>query len=66
MTTAAVQRPRIETPCMKLCKIDQASQLCSGCLRSIDEIMAWKKMTSVERQSVMALLSQRSLVTPTA
>lgn len=61
MTAAAAQRPQIETPCVKLCKIDQASQLCSGCLRSIDEIMAWKRMTPEERQAVMALLHGRQI-----
>ncbi|WP_103173389.1 DUF1289 domain-containing protein [Paracoccus sp. SY] len=30
----------IESPCIKVCVIDPATRLCTGCWRSLDEIAA--------------------------
>jgi predicted Fe-S protein YdhL (DUF1289 family) len=31
----------LPSPCMSVCQMDEASGLCQGCLRTIDEIRAW-------------------------
>jgi len=31
----------IESPCIKLCKLDASGQLCLGCYRTRGEIGAW-------------------------
>jgi hypothetical protein len=36
------------------------ARICTGCLRSIDEITRWSKMTQAERRDVMAALPDRS------
>jgi predicted Fe-S protein YdhL (DUF1289 family) len=36
------------------------SRLCTGCLRTIDEIGAWSKMTPEARRDVMAELPARA------
>ena len=50
---------KIDSPCVDICVIDQASRLCTGCGRTIDEISAWASMTSAERQAIMADLPSR-------
>ena len=53
-------RAEIESPCIKICVIEPTSRLCTGCLRSIDEIGAWSRMTPEARQEVMAELPARA------
>lgn len=50
----------IESPCIKLCRIDTATRLCAGCLRSLEEIAGWGRMSPEERRAVMAVLPSRS------
>ena len=40
MTPPELQSP-VPSPCISLCEMDQATGLCRGCLRTIDEIVAW-------------------------
>ncbi|MGY6547487.1 MAG: DUF1289 domain-containing protein [Roseinatronobacter sp.] len=56
-TSATAQA--IESPCINICVIDPASRLCKGCLRSIDEITNWSRMTPEARRAVMAELATR-------
>lgn len=53
-------RAEIESPCIKICVIHPESRLCTGCLRTIDEIGAWSRMSAEARQEVMADLSARA------
>lgn len=54
------QRAEIESPCVKLCVIDPEARLCMGCLRSIEEITDWSRMTPEGRRAVMADLPGRA------
>ena len=54
------KRQEIESPCIKVCVIQSPSRLCTGCLRSIDEITAWSRMTPEDRRLVMAALPSRA------
>ncbi|GGE37268.1 hypothetical protein GCM10007276_13380 [Agaricicola taiwanensis] len=58
-----MEGPQIETPCIQVCKIDPASGLCTGCRRTLDEIMGWLAMTPEERRKVMARLPDRATET---
>ncbi|SPJ22476.1 DUF1289 domain-containing protein [Palleronia abyssalis] len=51
--------PPIETPCINVCVIHPAARLCTGCLRTMDEITSWRKMTPAERSRIMAELPGR-------
>ena len=44
------KRDEIESPCIKICVIHPESRLCTGCLRSIDEITAWSRMSPDARR----------------
>ena len=53
-------RDEIESPCVRICVIHPEARLCTGCLRSIDEITRWSRMSPVERREIMAVLSART------
>jgi predicted Fe-S protein YdhL (DUF1289 family) len=53
-------RAEIESPCIKVCVIQPETRLCTGCLRSIDEIGAWSQMTAEDRRAVMEALPGRA------
>jgi len=47
------------SPCIKLCAIDPATRLCSGCGRTLTEIGRWSTMSDAERAQIMRELPQR-------
>ncbi|SLN26391.1 hypothetical protein ROJ8625_01062 [Roseivivax jejudonensis] len=53
-------RKEVQSPCIKVCVIEPESRLCTGCLRSIDEIATWSMMSQEERSAVMAELPSRT------
>jgi uncharacterized protein len=53
-------RDEIASPCVKLCVVHPEERICVGCLRSIDEISRWSKMSHDERAEVMAELPARA------
>ena len=42
----------VPSPCVSICRIDEATGLCSGCLRTLDEIAAWSVLDDDERRAV--------------
>ena len=52
-------RPPIVSPCTNVCEMDPATGLCRGCLRTIDEIVAWGALDDDARRAVMAELPER-------
>lgn len=44
----------IASPCKGICRIDEPSQLCEGCSRTIDEITRWRDMDDDQKLSVLA------------
>ena len=49
----------VPSPCVQICHIDKARDLCTGCKRTIDEIRDWMIMTADEKRSVLAALDDR-------
>lgn len=49
----------IQSPCTRVCSLDDTTGLCAGCGRTIDEITRWSQMTDDERQRIMASLPDR-------
>jgi len=44
------------TPCIGICTINPATQICSGCGRTTLEIRCWKEYTYDQRMAVMKRL----------
>lgn len=53
-------RDEIESPCVRVCVVHPEARICTGCLRSIDEIARWSKMTPQERSQIMQDLPGRA------
>jgi predicted Fe-S protein YdhL (DUF1289 family) len=49
----------VPSPCVSLCQIDAASQLCQGCLRTLDEIVAWGSADDAVKLAVWAEIRKR-------
>ncbi len=49
----------VSTPCIGVCVMDPASDLCLGCGRTLAEIAAWGTLVESERLAVMANLPER-------
>ncbi|NEX45387.1 DUF1289 domain-containing protein [Pseudotabrizicola algicola] len=60
MTDEIWKRDEIESPCVKLCVVHPEARLCVGCLRSIDEITMWSRLSPDTRRSIMAELPSRA------
>ncbi|MBU2941854.1 DUF1289 domain-containing protein [Shimia thalassica] len=54
------KRNEIESPCIQICVIHPEERICTGCLRSIDEITSWSKMSQEARTAVMDDLPARA------
>jgi len=49
----------IESPCIRICTLDATGELCLGCFRTLDEIVAWTGLSEAERARVLARLPER-------
>jgi len=50
----------VPSPCVSLCKMNRHSGLCEGCLRTLDEIIAWSKADDDFKRAVWAALPARA------
>ncbi len=50
---------KIETPCIKVCIVQQTSGLCIGCGRTLAEIAGWMSFSDAERSRIMLELPER-------
>lgn len=53
------KRDEIESPCVKICVVHPEARICTGCLRSIDEITGWSRMAPETRHEIMQALPER-------
>lgn len=47
------------SPCIGVCKIDRATGLCSGCLRDLSEIGAWRDADDALRLRILERIARR-------
>jgi uncharacterized protein len=52
------------SPCTSVCRIDPGTGWCIGCLRTIDEIIAWGTMPAADRRRVWGELERRADAAP--
>ena len=53
------KRAEIESPCIKICVVHPQARLCTGCLRTIEEITTWSRLSPEARRAVIAELPSR-------
>ena len=57
----AAMAERVVSPCIGVCTLDPVSKLCTGCLRTGDEIMAWPSADDARRLAILARLKERRI-----
>ncbi|MGJ7580404.1 DUF1289 domain-containing protein [Variovorax sp. RHLX14] len=50
----------LPSPCTSVCRIDAASGLCDGCLRTLDEIAGWSRMDDAGKRQVWRTIGRRA------
>ena len=60
MNDTVWKRDEIESPCVRICVVHPDARLCTGCLRSIDEIARWSRKSSIERREIMNEVPSRA------
>jgi uncharacterized protein len=50
----------IISPCNSDCYIDQQTNLCRGCFRTIDEIIRWTNLSKEEKESILQKIKTRT------
>ena len=58
-STSDSQQAAVPSPCISVCQLDPVSNLCIGCLRSLEEIRDWPVMAAAEKRAVLTKLEQR-------
>ena len=51
----------VASPCTSVCRMDAATGWCEGCLRTIDEIIAWGRQDDAGKHQVLLRLPPRRL-----
>ena len=49
-----------QSPCTGVCRMDHHTDLCTGCLRTLDEIAAWGRLSVASRRDVIERLRSRA------
>ncbi|MFB2647711.1 DUF1289 domain-containing protein [Shewanella mangrovisoli] len=50
----------LEHPCVRNCCLDQ-QDICMGCFRHLDEILAWRTMTQAQREDCYLRMAERKV-----
>lgn len=51
---------RVDSPCIRHCCLD-LQDVCLGCFRTLEEILAWHQATDSERQTILERCRQRQV-----
>ena len=49
----------VPSPCINICKMVPATGLCEGCMRTLDEIRAWRNASDDDRRAIWAEIRRR-------
>ncbi len=58
-TTDVFDGDVVPSPCVSVCKMDEARLYCQGCLRTLDELRAWSKLDNPAKRAVWQLVEGR-------
>jgi predicted Fe-S protein YdhL (DUF1289 family) len=47
------------SPCISVCHMDEASGLCEGCLRTLEEIACWSTLGETDKREVWSSIGRR-------
>ena len=58
------QQTPVPSPCINVCKMSPETGLCEGCLRTIDEIVAWGSAGDAYKRAVWGEIRRREAQIP--
>ena len=65
LTSTSTDAAAVPSPCISVCRMDDARQYCVGCLRTLDEIAAWGRASDPQRLAILdAVAARRTLQSP--
>jgi len=50
--------PAVPSPCISVCRLDE-HKVCTGCLRHVEDIRAWRAATDERRREIVRQADQR-------
>ena len=50
---------QVPSPCINVCVMDPANGVCTGCLRTLDEIAAWSVLDADAKRAILAAIGER-------
>lgn len=59
MTVDVREQGAVASPCINVCRMDEASGLCQGCFRTLAEIAGWSRAADDERLAILAAVDRR-------
>jgi predicted Fe-S protein YdhL (DUF1289 family) len=57
--TVPIDATPVPSPCISICKMEVRTGLCSGCLRTIDEIAGWSRYSDSDKRAVWQRIAER-------
>lgn len=64
MSVALPPSTGVPSPCISVCRMDEASGLCMGCWRTLDEIACWATLPDEAKREVWRHIEQRQFDMP--
>lgn len=58
-THAPLHQGTVASPCISVCRMDERTGWCEGCLRTLAEIADWAALNDAAKRAVWKLLPQR-------
>jgi uncharacterized protein len=55
----APEPPEPDSPCLRICRLDPDSRLCTGCGRTAREIARWSMADAEEKWAILAEVARR-------
>lgn len=49
----------VPSPCINVCRMNERSGLCEGCLRTLDEIAMWGQASNPQKLAILAQVVER-------
>lgn len=53
--------PGVPSPCISVCEMDERTQSCKGCFRTLAEISQWSRMADAEKLLVWQQIEARQV-----
>ena len=56
VSAGALNGTAVPSPCVSVCKMNEAQSYCTGCLRTLQEIGAWSRLDEPGKRAIWAVI----------